>query len=212
MLSMLPSFLALSNYSTCVLVLSSLHTLTRHRQVIRLPMMLFPFVFSLCSDSIVALGRIGKFLMAEELQEPYTIDFERKNAVEVDGDFTWETAGRIHANAPKEDKKDGVHGRSDASAVMAADANAKSERKTKHRFFSHKDKGGDGHSPPVSAIEGDSCREVVDKAGEADEKPFQLMGLKLSIPKGSFVAIVGRVGCGKVNFPQLKTSETSPGR
>ena len=174
--------------------------------------MLFPFVFSLCSDSIVALGRIGKFLVAEELREPYTIDYEKKNAVEVDGDFTWETAGRIHANALKEDKKDGVHERGDASAAMAADANAKSERKTKHRFFSHKDKGGDDHSLPVSSIERDSCREVVDKAGEADEKPFELTDLKLRIPKGSFVAIVGRVGCGKVNSPPFTTSETSPGR
>ena len=31
-----------------------------------------------------------------------------------------------------------------------------------------------------------------------DDKPFELADLKLQIPKGSFVAIVGRVGSGKV--------------
>jgi hypothetical protein len=33
---------------------------------------------------------------------------------------------------------------------------------------------------------------------EADEKPFELKGLDIAVPKGSFVAIVGRVGLGKV--------------
>lgn len=41
------------------------------------------------------MGRIGKFLTAEELGEPYIIDVDRKNALEVDGDFSWETAGKI---------------------------------------------------------------------------------------------------------------------
>lgn len=31
-----------------------------------------------------------------------------------------------------------------------------------------------------------------------EEKPFELKDLNLKIPKGSFVAIVGRVGSGKV--------------
>jgi ABC-type transport system involved in cytochrome bd biosynthesis fused ATPase/permease subunit len=34
---------------------------------------------------------------------------------------------------------------------------------------------------------------------EADEKPFELKGLDIAVPKGSFVAIVGRVGLGKVS-------------
>jgi ATP-binding cassette, subfamily C (CFTR/MRP), member 1 len=38
-----------------------------------------------------------------------------------------------------------------------------------------------------------------EKKADAPEKPFELKGLNLKIPKGSFVAIVGRVGSGKVS-------------
>ena len=37
-----------------------------------------------------------------------------------------------------------------------------------------------------------------EKKVDTPEKPFELKGLNLKIPKGSFVAIVGRVGSGKV--------------
>ena len=36
--------------------------------------------------------------------------------------------------------------------------------------------------------------EIVD----VEEKPFELKDLKFRVPKGAFVAIVGRVGSGKV--------------
>ena len=51
-------------------------------------------VLSLLADSLVALGRISSFLTAEELGEPYRIDTAISNAIDVDGDFTWETAGK----------------------------------------------------------------------------------------------------------------------
>lgn len=48
-------------------------------------------------------------------------------------------------------------------------------------------------------------KEVAEKAGgeendarEEEEKPFNLRDLRLRIPRGSFVAIIGRVGSGKV--------------
>jgi ABC-type nitrate/sulfonate/bicarbonate transport system ATPase subunit len=37
-----------------------------------------------------------------------------------------------------------------------------------------------------------------DKEDEGAERPFELKNLKLVIPQGTFVAIIGRVGCGKV--------------
>lgn len=38
-----------------------------------------------------------------------------------------------------------------------------------------------------------------DSSSPPEEQPFQLQGLKLTVPKGAFVAIVGRVGSGKVS-------------
>ena len=60
-------------------------------------------------------------------------------------------------------------------------------------------KGGkksDGVILPTSVAPGDGDKEKGQDAEE--EKPFALNGIKLTIPKGSFVAIVGRVGSGKV--------------
>ncbi|KAF8882127.1 P-loop containing nucleoside triphosphate hydrolase protein [Infundibulicybe gibba] len=109
--------------------------------IIRAPLIFFPFVLSSLSDALVALGRISKFLTAEELADPYLIDYESKPAVEVDGAFAWETEGKLEE--PK---------------------------------FS---KG----------------------------KPFELNNLKLSVEKGAFVAIVGRVGSGKSSILQAMIGE-----
>jgi ABC-type glutathione transport system ATPase component len=59
-----------------------------------MPLIFLPFVFSTSSDAYVALGRIGAFLTAEELEEPYLIEEDSKYAVQINGDFTWETGQR----------------------------------------------------------------------------------------------------------------------
>ena len=61
---------------------------------------------------------------------------------------------------------------------------------------------GKGRKAPVLPMIAEGGRS--DDANEkdvdnrADEKPFELNNLKLKVPKGAFVAIVGRVGSGKV--------------
>lgn len=130
-------------------------------------------VLSALSDFLVAMGRIGKFLTAEELAESYTIDVDRKNAVEVDGDFSWETAGKItESKFAKDGKGTGRKG-------------GKKDKKTAKGEKSQK------QGLPLTV------QDVSNIDAKEDEKPFELKNLKLSIPRGSFVAIVGTVGSGK---------------
>lgn len=49
---------------------------------------------------LVALGRISKFLTAEELAESLFIDHKAMNGVEVEGAFTWETTAKVVIDIP----------------------------------------------------------------------------------------------------------------
>ncbi|KAF9067926.1 multidrug resistance-associated ABC transporter [Rhodocollybia butyracea] len=142
--------------------------------IIRAPLIFFPVVLSALSDFLVAMGRISKFLTAEELEEPYTIDFNSKYAVDVDGEFTWETAGKIVES--KFARGGPVKGRDKKGGKTTP----KSEK---------------SNSLPVTIQDTKNALPGTDT--KDDEKPFELKNLKFKIPKGSFVAIVGTVGSGK---------------
>ncbi|KAG5653199.1 hypothetical protein H0H81_001750 [Sphagnurus paluster] len=146
--------------------------------IIRAPLLFFPFVLSSLTDALVALRRISGFLLSDEIDQPYLLDHAQKYAVSVDGDFTWESAGKIG-----ESKFSGGAERKDG----------KKEKKTKTNQEQSKKMAKDKPILPVSA---DDASEGT-KDGESD-KPFELQNLKFSVPKGAFVAIVGRVGSGKV--------------
>ena len=134
------------------------------------------------TDALVALRRISTFLRAEELAVPYSVDAGAGAAVAVDGDFTWETVRKDDGAPPK-------HGARGGRASPAAKEKVKEAEKEKRRS-----RGKKGDILPTSTPPGER-----EKGKEAeDEKPFALNGVKLSVPKGAFVAIVGRVGSGKV--------------
>jgi hypothetical protein len=57
----------------------------------RSPLIFFPIALVSLTDAMVAVDRIGASLIAEELDEPYKSKNDVKLAVEVDGDFTWES-------------------------------------------------------------------------------------------------------------------------
>ncbi|KAF9466028.1 multidrug resistance-associated ABC transporter [Collybia nuda] len=155
--------------------------------IIRAPLIFFPFVLSSLSDALVALGRISKFLTSEELAEPYAIEYEHKTAIRVDGDFAWETAGKL------EEPKFSGNGK---GVSKAAKQKSKVEKKAVE-------------APVLPMTVGD----VADSSGEEkekekeEEKPFELNNLKLNVVKGSFVAIVGRVGSGKSSLLQALIGE-----
>ncbi|KAG6865425.1 hypothetical protein C0991_002663 [Blastosporella zonata] len=168
---------ALSGHDlTVAVVFSSLQLFN----IIREPLIYFPFVLSGLSDALVALGRISKFLLSEELAEPYLINYEQKTAVSVDGDFTWETAGKL-------DEKFGVGGKA-GTAKGGKKAGAKKEAPVLPTT-------ANVDSAAASTVEGPI------------EEPFELKDLKLTVPKGSFVAIVGRVGSGKSSVLQALIGE-----
>lgn len=149
-----------------------------------MPLIIFPIVLSSLADALVALGRISTFLSAEELPEPYVIDDSLKSAVQVDGDFTWETAGKL----PEDSKLSPL----EAKAKEAEDKKAKEKAKKDKKDRKGKD------VLPVAAIPEEPGDENDKENAKDEEKPFELKNLKLSVPKGSFVAIVGRIGSGKV--------------
>ncbi|KIM72411.1 hypothetical protein PILCRDRAFT_16141 [Piloderma croceum F 1598] len=164
------------HYLNIAIIFSSL----QYFNIIHMPLVLFPIVLPSSSDATVALRRISKFLTAEELSEPYTIDYERKTAVEVDGDLTWETAGN------------------------PVDAEEKGKL-AKCGLF----RGANRKKPmlPTTTQTGEPGAATKEEETKADEKPFELKILKFKVPKGAFVAIVGRVGSGKSSLLQALIGE-----
>ena len=132
-----------------------------------MPLTFLPLVLSSLSDALVALGRISQFLISEDLPEPYLIDKDLPVAVEVDGDFVWETV--LAAGDGKKGKINGDKGK--------------------------KPLKGEASLPVTTAdLEKENLKDVKND----QETPFELKNLKMSVPKGAFVGIVGRVGSGKV--------------
>ncbi|CAA7270432.1 unnamed protein product [Cyclocybe aegerita] len=163
--------------------------------VIRAPLVFFPFVLSSLSDALVALGRISKFLTSEDLPEPYPVKPGLPIAVQVDGDFVWETV--INSL----DEKDGKFDKGKGDALTSSGrAPQKEDAKRWWKRSSKKEQSG---ILPSSNAE-------VEKDGEKDkekEAPFELNNLNFIVPKGAFIAIVGRVGSGKSSLLQALIGE-----
>ncbi|KAM5532133.1 hypothetical protein V8D89_014226 [Ganoderma adspersum] len=186
---------ALTKHSLNVaIIFSSVQYLT----IIQVPLILLPVVLASAVDALVAIRRIGTFMRAEELSVPYEINPSAEDAIDVDGDFTWEAV------------------RKDENTVNLA-ANFEEDKKDepKDAGKKRKKKGGELLPTATDTPEKSSGRE--DKnvpttgggSGDVKEegKPFELKDIKLKIPKGSFVAIVGRVGSGKSSLLQALIGE-----
>ncbi|TFK19762.1 cadmium ion transporter [Coprinopsis marcescibilis] len=159
--------------------------------VITIPLLLFPLALSSMASALIALGRIGKFLSAEELQDPYLLQPDSAMAVEVDAAFTWEAAQKV------DKEKDGDAAAKDGKA-KDKDKKAKADKKKK-------DKSANGKPDSDSSTLPSSTQDMADDAEkkEPDEDPpFELKDLRMSVPKGSLVGIVGKVGSGKSSVLQ----------
>jgi ABC-type multidrug transport system fused ATPase/permease subunit len=139
---------------------------------------MLPFALSSLASGMISLNRMSKFLSAEELDEPYLLDPASKDAVNVDGDFSWEVAKNPKAEDQKKDeKKDttktqppkkGKSAKDSANATLPSNSNDLDEKEEK-------------------------------EPEEPEEPPYELKDLKFSVPKGAFVGVVGRIGSGKVS-------------
>ena len=132
------------------------------------------------TDALVAIRRISTFLRAEELAVPYIVDPSADVALAVDGDFTWET---VHKGEGEPSTLGAQEGHASEEEKSAGDEREGDRRKN------HEDDTLPTWTPP---------KEREKSEGTEEETPFALNGVKLSISKGAFVAIVGRVGSGKV--------------
>lgn len=191
---------ALSGHDLTVAVI---FTSLQFFNIIRQPLTFFPLVMAAATDALVALRRISTFLSAEEVADPYKIDADAKYAVDVDGDFRWETTHKGSSGSKFDVKGKPGSKKPDAKKKPEAKEKPKSEGQAKKgRFFGKKKKG---------AILPTTASKTSDKkAGEKEkeeEKPFELSNLKFQVPKGSFVAVIGRVGSGKSSLLQALIGE-----
>lgn len=135
------------------------------------------------------------------------IDPSQNMAVSVDGDFEWDVVSGIDGAQATEQKED------DKANELRERENGQEEEKRRKKektssdgahwkFWKSKQEQEDA-LPVARELNGTSeenrCEDGTSSpAGE--EKPFDLKDLRLEIRKGAFVAIVGRVGSGKVHI------------
>ncbi|KAI0635122.1 multidrug resistance-associated ABC transporter [Trametes polyzona] len=166
--------------------------------IIRTPLIYLPLVLASATDALVALRRISAFLRAEELAVPYVVDPERKFALDVDADFTWEAVRKGDGAAP------GSKGAKKAQDAAARQKRGEKGEKRRSGLFGRRGRA-EGPVLPTTAAPEKAGQE--DEEDKEPEKPFELKNVKLKVPKGSFVAIVGRVGSGKSSLLQALIGE-----
>ncbi|KZO98301.1 multidrug resistance-associated ABC transporter [Calocera viscosa TUFC12733] len=205
---------ALSNHPLePAIIFSSL----QYFNIIRAPLIYLPLVFTACTDAYIALGRIGKMMVASEIEEPYTVDPDAPLAVSAEGDFVWESVERPDQNAKEfaswrsggRGGRGGARGRGGGHAGAGAgsreetkkkkaeEKKKKAEEKKREKENKEREKKG---LPPLEEEE----KEDQDPNGR---KPFALKDIDLKVPRGSFIAIVGKVGSGKSSLLQALIGE-----
>ncbi|EJU01834.1 hypothetical protein DACRYDRAFT_22209 [Dacryopinax primogenitus] len=181
--------------------------------IIRAPLIFLPLVFTVCTDAYIALGRIGKMLTAEELEEPYSVDLDAELAVDAEGEFVWESVEKPDDKSTGAGKggrggrggamgRGGGHAgaktgmsREEAKKKKAEEAKKKAEEKARKKENKERKKKG---LPPL---------EEEKEENPNGRKPFALKDIKLKVPRGSFIAIVGKVGSGKSSLLQALIGE-----
>lgn len=169
------------------LTVATIFTSLQFFNIIRAPMIMLPLVLSGLSEFIVAIRRISGFLIAEELPEPPSVDFNSKDAIRVeDASFTWDAVVGLEEKLEKKDKEK----ESESAKADKKEANKSPGKKGKSRK--------DAQEVPTLPTTTDDIPAVEPAPGEDTRaEPFRLKNINMTIPKGRFVAIVGQIGSGK---------------
>jgi ATP-binding cassette subfamily C (CFTR/MRP) protein 1 len=141
-------------------------------EIIQQPLTVFPFVLVSLAEARVAAARIAAFLGAEERQAPHAVDRAGASAVAIDADFAWEAAANAEGRAEEEKKP-----------------------APPRRRFGRRAKRSEAPVLPAAQPEGEA-------AGDTAQRPFELKDVRLTVRKGDFVAIIGRIGSGKSSLLQ----------
>ncbi|EJD45444.1 ATP-dependent bile acid permease [Auricularia subglabra TFB-10046 SS5] len=170
--------------------------------IIRLPLLLLPIASSSLTQALVSLDRVAKFLSAEEAPAPFPIDAsESSPAVAIDrADFQWEADPE--EAAARERKRKEEEGKQKSMSEVMAERKAAAEKKARQKQRERRARKG---LPPLPELE-DAPEEKEEKTG-LEKEPFKLRDITMRVPKGAFVALVGRVGSGKSSLLQALAGE-----
>jgi ATP-binding cassette, subfamily C (CFTR/MRP), member 1 len=176
--------------------------------MLRMPLMFLPRVISASIDAWVALGRIQRLLMADEINKPL-IDYKSEFAISMDkGRFIWEVENVVEKTNVKRKRK-WWERRENRKSPTNADKKIVEEQKSPAelggvRTFNVTDK--EKHEPNTSVSTHVEFRssEVVDTASlstvestpDHDRLP-PTIGISFNINQGEFVVVVGEIGSGK---------------
>jgi len=153
-------------------------------QTIRDPLIFFPMVLSGLSDAFVALRRISAFLTAEDLPGPYPVDQSSLNALNLDGDFTWEMV----SNPIKNDG--GKFGKGQPTGVTVTTAGRTKTGKgdnPSRKWWNRQHNNKKEDLLPSSLGKGEKQLEIHSDGLESEpDQPFELKNLKVVIPQGAF--------------------------
>jgi ATP-binding cassette subfamily C (CFTR/MRP) protein 1 len=141
---------------------------------LRMPLNFLPLVLGQVIDAISSAQRIQDFLLAEEADDEFNWDFNAEKAVVMsDADFTWE-------RNPSQDP-DSTPGK-----------NARSFKQMK------KDKKIAKKAAKAAAVAEKNGSAPMDSTETlADQEPFKISGINLTVGRDELVGVIGTVGSGK---------------
>ncbi|KIK57337.1 hypothetical protein GYMLUDRAFT_46212 [Collybiopsis luxurians FD-317 M1] len=181
--------------------------------LIQTPLIVLPATLAALSNVLVAVKRISTFLLAEERPAAYSIDLESDNAIECDGDFVWDVAPELD-KAKSDTSADeagtaGVKGKKEVQTVKKKEKKEKKKEKkaSASRSKTEEQTDTDGQEQVLPVTNPNPAQTKDDSPTPPENPPFQLKNLKLTIPRGALVAIVGRVGSGKSSILQALIGE-----
>lgn len=157
-------------------------------QIIRQPLLYLPVVAAAITDAAVALGRISTYLLAEELGEPFVVEEESTNAVDIrDGSFVWEAAGTLEGKKGGKDAKKG-DGKKEKGAGKKETKGEDETKGLREKLFKKKAQtAGKGESEkdilPTHSSRTSTTVAPAPSPPPEEDKPFSLHSISLRIPK-----------------------------